>query len=882
MEHVGTTAATKSIVPRELIEAFTLNSNATNAISLTIGDSTKNITAATLKESLGVSVLDYISHEAQYQNNNIDAVAVSTNLRLAIGKSLYLTGSSGIYSQVAVAMDSSTGALSFGNTSYDTILQGGNGTQNATITLTGKATQIDNNAHGVVSISGNVGIGIADPTYNYKLYVNGASYLAGNTSIVGGVLNITGVTGYAQGIRIHHASGYSSIYFGATNDTGLDAGMWGLTLDSNGFRVRGMASTSATSLLDYVNIAYGGAVTLNGATTINESSSSTTGQIVLTAGSSPSITVGGKTLFATSGSGTTLTGNLGDTTIPSVIRGSSVTVSTNMSVTGNIEPTTNATYNLGSSSKRFERAYIRYIDTPSNVLLRFCTAGTEAMNISTSGNVNIGSTSSASYKLQVNGTFYASGAVTLGSSLSTSGDISTSGDVVITKTANNPAVTFKGEYDNNLGANITLGSITGNKETISSTVYTGVKVSSDFFIPNGKHLYTYNYSGAPRSIAYYATANYDYLQLGDSAGVTNIKGSTVYINDSALGNAAFKGVATSISSSSTDANLATAKAVYDYVSTNCVTSSVLEDYVLSSSLGAAATKGVVTSLSSTSTNLITSKAVYDGCKHRFFKEYASTDFDNGSTTVDTWWRVGSIGTPYSSLDFVFTNNYNSDECASVYFNISQGYMVNGAKIGQPNYVITQTGGYNKFIKAIRIVYYNANRGSSYPTAYIELLLSAGSTNKLWCECSTTHQTFTWRDTPILGFIGGSSAASTYRATTLYTSRGPTTSGGYDCGWLFDLAANASIGQTSASQFLIPQFLNAISTGTPVLWRTESVTINSVTYTTRFDVHVARRGSAAIMLYYFNSPNSQTVEMNCIEIGYSSGWKVTAKYTKTLS
>lgn len=453
--------------------------------------------------------------------------------------------------------------------------------------------------------------------------------------------------------------------------------------------------------------------------------------------------------------------------------------------------------------------------------------------------------------------------------------------LLLRNTNNSPTITFQGAYDGTLGANVTLGTLAGYRETISSTVYTGLSVGADLFIPNGKHLYTYNYNGAPCSIAYYATSNYNYLQLGDASGVTNIKGSTVQINDNAIGTAAYKGTATSISSSSTDSSLATAKAVYTYVSTNCVTSSVLEDYVLSSSLGAAATKGVSTSLSSTSTNLITSKAVYDGCKHRFFKEYAATDFANSSTTVDTWWRIGSVGTPYSSYDFVFTNQYGNRENASVYFNISQGYSEGGTRIGQGNYIITQTGGHNTFIKAIRVVYYYANRGSSYLSAYIEILLEAGASNKLWVECSSNVGTFTFLTTPTQGVIGGSSASSSYRATTLYTSRGLSTSGGYDCTWLFNLSANASIGQNSAGQFLIPQLLNALSTGTPLMWRTESVTINSVTYTTRYEVHAVRRGSASVLLYYLNSPNSQSIEMNCIEIGYSSGWKVTAKYTKTL-
>ncbi|MBR3021036.1 MAG: hypothetical protein IKH59_01570 [Bacteroidaceae bacterium] len=777
--------------------------------------------------------------------------------------------------------------------------------------------------------SGYWGIGSGSNTPGYKLHVDGtlgvtgAATLGGGLSVNGntaltGALNVTGVTGYAQGIRIHKTENVSSLWFGAVNETGFDAGMFGLTLDGTGLRFRGTATAEGTTPSDYLKILYGGNVgigtsspsyklhvvgsaMLNGTTYLGSGTTYYLGNgaaasklYSLTVGSSSStqlsVTNGGVVTVAASTALTTSAATYASATGALKVAGS-------VAIGGQLQLYGGRVYFGGTGH------YLEY-DSTNNAIHTdigfysdsFVTGGGigssggsgSEVNVNTYAQIQAGTaTGVASENSAYVPTSYAlrqvyNSLVTLSSNLANylSGN-SPLTSLLLRNTNNSPTITFQGAYDGTLGANVTLGTLAGYRETISSTVYTGLSVGADLFIPNGKHLYTYNYNGAPRSIAYYATSNYNYLQLGDTAGVTNIKGSTVQINDNAIGTAAYKGTATSISSSSTDSSLATAKAVYTYVSTNCVTSSVLEDYVLSSSLGAAATKGVATSLSSTSTNLITSKAVYDGCKHRFFKEYASTDFDNGSTTVDTWWRVGSIGTSYSSLDFVFTNNYNSDECASVYFNISQGYSVNGAKIGQPNYVITQTGGYNKFIKAIRIVYYNANRGSSYPTAHIELLLSAGSTNKLWCECSTTHQTFTWRDTPILGFIGSSSASSSYRATTLYTSRGPSTSGGYDCGWLFDLAANASIGQTSASQFLIPQLLNAISTGTPVLYRTESVTINSVTYTTRFDVHVARRGSAGIMLYYFNSPNSGSVEMNCIEIGYSSGWKVTAKYTKTL-
>ncbi|MBQ5395854.1 MAG: hypothetical protein IIU59_03115, partial [Alistipes sp.] len=96
------------------------------------------------------------------------------------------------------------------------------------------------------------GTGNISVTGNYLPLTGGT--LTGRLTIDAGVLNITGESGYAQGIRIHDSGGYSSIFFRCTAATGNNNGMWGLTAYSSGLGIRGTSSTSSSTLNYYLSI----------------------------------------------------------------------------------------------------------------------------------------------------------------------------------------------------------------------------------------------------------------------------------------------------------------------------------------------------------------------------------------------------------------------------------------------------------------------------------------------------------------------------------------------------------------------------------------------------------------------------------------------------
>lgn len=76
------------------------------------------------------------------------------------------------------------------------------------------------------------------------------------TGNVDGVLNITGIGNYREGIRLHKVGTLSSVWFNAVNSEGFYSGMFGITVDGTGMRFR--YGTAAPQ--DLVNITNNGNV----------------------------------------------------------------------------------------------------------------------------------------------------------------------------------------------------------------------------------------------------------------------------------------------------------------------------------------------------------------------------------------------------------------------------------------------------------------------------------------------------------------------------------------------------------------------------------------------------------------------------------------------
>jgi hypothetical protein len=68
-----------------------------------------------------------------------------------------------------------------------------------------------------------------------------------------GALNVTGVSDYAEGIRLHPVAGLSSIWFNAIENTGFQSGMFGMTVNASGMRFRYGTGVSPNDLMMILN-----------------------------------------------------------------------------------------------------------------------------------------------------------------------------------------------------------------------------------------------------------------------------------------------------------------------------------------------------------------------------------------------------------------------------------------------------------------------------------------------------------------------------------------------------------------------------------------------------------------------------------------------------
>ncbi|MFA7119639.1 MAG: hypothetical protein WC159_12785, partial [Sphaerochaetaceae bacterium] len=137
---------------------------------------------------------------------------------------------SGVYYNVQGATKWFAG-LKYGSTNNFTIYEAdGSDTSRLTI-IPGGNTYLAQNG-------GNVGIGTTDP---------------GSRLDVRGGVNITGVSGFSEGIRLHAVGGLSSLWFNAIGNSGFDSGMFGITADSTGMRFRYGTGSSPSDLVKILN-----------------------------------------------------------------------------------------------------------------------------------------------------------------------------------------------------------------------------------------------------------------------------------------------------------------------------------------------------------------------------------------------------------------------------------------------------------------------------------------------------------------------------------------------------------------------------------------------------------------------------------------------------
>lgn len=729
-----------------------------------------------------------------------------------------------------------------------------------------------------LSVVGNTGLGTAADSSN-RLSVSG------NTQM-DGVLNITGVTGYAQGIRIHPNSGTSSIWFGATNATGFDAGMWGITVDttssSTSFRIRGTAAYDSTKPVDYVNILNGGNVGIGtssptyklhvSGTSYVSGNAKFGGYVGINADASTSYRLyvngdsylKGKTyigsttyyLYGTSGwsylpvlnlggvmgsssthklyvNGTSyFTGaiTVGSSSTATFTGDTSVTSITPLSVASTIANTT-AAFKVsggaaigGSLSVLGKRIYLGYhnstsyyIELDGNGYLHtnagfysdswIASGGIGSAGGSGGGGVNVNTyaqiqAGTATGVASENNT-YVPTSYALRQVYNTTSGLSTTvaglrtgntdfSSIVIQKTNNSPTVTFRGEYNGTAGANIILGTISGYKQTISSVAYTGLSVSSDFFVPNGKHIYTFTYGGAVRSVVYYPTANYNELRFGDSAGATRIYGSSINLGETSSHSVNITGV-TNITNTTDATGSSTAALKVSggaYIGTSLIVGSTMSIQGSSVSISGATTFNSAVTIDSNSIG---------GNDHLIFNR-------NG---------INYIRASHADGNFIFISN--------------------GKTISTSN-------------SALRINQYGISiKTSTAPSSSYALRVNGNS---------ILSGTLT---------VGGYSVKGkkTYDLTTLFTKNSGT--------------AIDTIGDSS-----VEGFLNDICNGYATLFTTEQKTFNGTAFSPRFDVHVAYMQNNYFALYYARMGGTPSMYFEVIEITYNSGWKISTRKTVTLN
>ena len=455
--------------------------------------------------------------------------------------------------------------------------------------------------------------------------------------------------------------------------------------------------------------------------------------------------------------------------------------------------------------------------------------------------------------------------------------------LLMRNTNNSPTITFQGEYDNNLGANITLGTLSGYRATISSTTYTGLSVGSDFFVPNGKHIYTYTYGGAVRSVVYYPTANYDELRFGDISSTTRIYGSSINLGETTSSVVNVKGV-TSINGAVNITGVtgyAQGIRIHPYSGTSSIwfgaTNNTGFDAGMwgitvdtSSSSTSFRIRGTATASSTTpvdymkilnggnvefggdikAVNIIGSGAL----KYRLDNQDYDVLYHTGSGTTNALnFGASGVATKIQGSSIMLTSAVTIDSntiggADHLVFNRNSINYIRASHADGSFMFITNGKAVQTSNSALRINQYGISiKTSTAPSSSYALRVNGNS---------ILSGTLT---------VGGYSVKGkkTYDLTTLFTKNSGT--------------AIDTIGDSS-----VEGFLNDICNGYATLFTTEQKTFNGSAFSPRFDVHVAYMQSNFFALYYARMGGTPPMYFEVVEITYDSGWKISTRKTVTLN